>query len=333
MSKTIASSTVGLVALLVALTGFRAVQAQQPLQVTVDANNVWIRAGQAPILQYRYGDVPFKPYVKELYTPSGLNVLLDAPPDHLHHHGLMLACAVDNVDFWGEAPSQPGGHFEPLPGRQHHMEFSGVGVVGPEGHRLSWFAESVFWGSGPDRKPLLFEHRAVTARRIGTPMATVVTWASMLTPANGRESVVLSGAHYHGLGMRFIRSMDNDGEFRNPDNDPGVVFRGEERLSRSRWCAYTAKADGKLVTVAMFDHPENPRHPATWFTMAKPFAYMSATLRLHEEPLKVVANRRMALRYAVALWDGRPETSQIEELYGAWKKSPSDVAWSYWFKE
>ena len=67
-------------------------QAQQPpLQVTVDANSIWIQAGKSPVLQYRYGDVPFKPYIKELYTPGGLNILLDAPPDHLHHHGLMFA--------------------------------------------------------------------------------------------------------------------------------------------------------------------------------------------------------------------------------------------------
>ncbi len=108
---------------------------------------------------------------------------------------------------------------------------------------------------------------------------------------------MLSGSHYHGLGLRFVRSMDATGEFRNPDNDPGVIFRGEERLTRSRWCAYTAQADGKTVTAAMFDHPDNPRYPATWFTMAKPFAYMSATLRLHEEPLKV--SRRQAPDVAV----------------------------------
>ena len=75
------------------------------------------------MLQYRYGDVPFKPYVKELFTSSGINVLLDAPPDHLHHHGLMFACAVNNVDFWGEAVGSADGHFEPQPGKQRHQRF------------------------------------------------------------------------------------------------------------------------------------------------------------------------------------------------------------------
>jgi hypothetical protein len=73
----------------------------------------------------------------------------------------------------------------------------------------------------------------------------------------------------------------------------------------------------------MFDHPDNPRHPATWFTMARPFAYLSATLRLHEEPLKLVSGKPLTLRYGVALWDGRPETAQIDELHRQWVAMPT----------
>jgi len=41
-------------------------------------------------------------------------------------------------------------------------------------------------------------------------------------------------------------------------------------------------------------------------------------LCLHEEPLTVSADKPLRLRYAVALWDGRAETSRIEELYRTW---------------
>ena len=107
----------------------------------------------------------------------------------------------------------------------------------------------------------------------------------------------------------------------------GKVYRGDERLVRSKWCAYTAKskakpeADGKEITVAMFDHPNNERHPATWFTMSKPFAYLSATLSLHEEPFKLIAGSPLKLRYAVAIWDARPETEQIEKTYKTWAET------------
>jgi len=36
---------------------------------------------------------------------------------------------------------------------------------------------------------------------------------------------------------------------------------------------------------------------------------------LHEEPLKVFAGKPLTLRYAVALWDGRPEKSEIGKFY------------------
>ena len=293
-------------------------QAAGAQQIVIDANSLAVREGNATLLRYRYSDVRFKPYVKELFTPSGVNVLLDAPPDHLHHHALMFACAVNNVDFWGEAPVPAEGHFEPLPGKQQHLRFDDIAVIGPGGHRWSRYGESLRWVSGAKKEPLLDEQRTITAGRVGDPRVTLLTWESRLSVPQGKDSVVLGGSHYHGLGLRFIRSMDATGEFRNPDNDPGVIFRGEERLMRSRWCAYTAQADGKMVTVAMFDHPGNPRRPATWFTMAKPFAYMSATLRLHEEPLKVLAGKPLTLRYGVALWDGRPEIGQIDELYRQW---------------
>ncbi|MCL5281297.1 MAG: PmoA family protein [Planctomycetes bacterium] len=305
------------IALLVAL---RTANAQQ---VVVDANSLAVREGNSTLLRYHHSDVPFKPYVQELFTPSGANVLLDAPPDHLHHHALMFACAVNNVDFWGEAPGPVDGHFERLPGKQQHLRFDDVAVIGPVGHRWGRYGESLRWVSQPNSEPLLAEQRTITAGRIGDPAVTFLTWESRLSVPQGKDSIVLSGSHYHGLGLRFIRSMDATGEFRNPDNAPGAIFRGEERLTRSTWCAYTAQANGKTVTVAMFDHPDNPRHPATWFTMAKPFAYLSATLRLHEEPLKLVSGKALILRYAVVLWDGRPETTQIDRLYKQWVAMPT----------
>ena len=47
-------------------------------------------------------------------------------------------------------------------------------------------------------------------------------------------------------------------------------------------------------------------------------AYLSATMKLHKEPLKVSSDKPLVLRYAVALWDGRVEADQIEQLYRRW---------------
>jgi len=147
---------------------------------------------------------------------------------------------------------------------------------------------------------------------------SLVTWGTRLSPAAGRESIKLGGSHYFGLGMRLVQSMDKVGRFFNAEDKEGEGVRGRERLTRTRWWAYTAGAEGKPVTVAMFDDPENPRHPAWFFTMREHFAYISATLNLWKEPLEVKAGRPLALRYGVALWDGEVKAAEVEKLYKRW---------------
>lgn len=285
-----------------------------PLRVTIDANSVLVRSGQALLLRYSYGDVPFKPYVKELFTPNGLDILRDAPHDHLHHHALMFALAVDGVNYWEETPAS---------GRQTHGRFTEVVVREQSGLSNAGFTERLDWVDSLGQGALQ-ERRTVRVCQTAEPKATMMSWHSCLSVPEGKPAMTLTGAHYFGLGMRFIQALDGTGSFRNADGKPGTVFRGEEKLVRSDWCAYTAPADGKDVTVVMFGHPENARYPTMWFTMVKPFAYLAATLGLHEEPLEVTATQPLNLRYGVALCDGAVESKEIDRLYQQWLKSVSN---------
>ncbi len=290
--------------------------AENSMSITTGGNAVSINAGSQLLLRYPYRNVPFKPCVSQLFSPAGINILRDAPADHLHHHALMFAVKVDGVNFWEETPTA---------GKQLHKSFTDVktdtktDVVNDKRFEMrhASFTEHIDWTS-PNQELLLKERRTIDVRQ-GTDLgATLLTWQSKFELPNEKESATITGSHYHGLGMRFIKSMDSAGRHLNPDGKPGTVFRGNERLLRSTWCAYTANADGKPVTVAMFDHPQNPRHPATFFTMTKPFAYLSVTLNLHKEPLKVVSGKPLVLRYALAVWDGKVENDRIEKLYRLW---------------
>jgi hypothetical protein len=163
----------------------------------------------------------------------------------------------------------------------------------------------------------------LTADDVG---ATLIEWRSRLQTPSGKDSTVLTGNHYHGLGMRFLVSMDTDGRFFNADDKTGEIVRGDERLTPTKWCAFTAKADGKPVTVAIFDHPDNPRYPAKMFTMAKPFAYLSATRNEWKEPFVVKADKPLKLRCGVALWDGDVDKAAVERLYQRWLKMDKSMA-------
>ncbi len=296
----------GLVALSVLSAGCSGNSADR---VTVKPENgsLAVRTGGDVVLRYRYENVPFKPYVRELFTPSGVNVLRDAPADHLHHHALMFAVAADGVNFWEE---------QQRPGRQEHRSFAKIANVGGgRAASMAGFDEHLDWVNPRTGQVLLKEIRTIKAFGKADGDVTLMTWHTRLSPPTGKDSVTLSGSAYFGLGIRFLKSMDSGGSFVNSEGGSGVKGTNDKRAG---WCAYSAMADGKPVTIAVFDHPDNERHPATWFTMDNPFAYIAATLGLHKEPLKVESGRPLVLSYGVALWDGRIEAGRIGRVYDRW---------------
>jgi len=276
---------------------------QADLRVEADQSAVVFKLADKPLAKYQYVENPAKPYLAELYSPGGVNVLRDSPIDHKHHHGLMFAVAVDGVDFWAEGDKY---------GLQKHREGEEPRVIERDDRSWAVGTQKLDWVAPPNDKLLLQETRTMVVSRVTDSKATLVGGQLVLETPPGKDSVTLTGSPYFGLGMRFVQSMDKDGTFLNADGKTGVKGTNE---ARSAWCAYSASADGKPVTVAMFDLPQNPRHPATWFTMDEGFAYMAATLNLSKEPLKIQSGKPLVLRYAVAVWDGKVEKAQIDQLY------------------
>ena len=282
------------------------------LRITSDASSVSIFDGDRPVLHYRYTDVPMKPYADRLYSPAGVQVLCDSPADHKHHHGLMYALSVDGVNFWEENRANSG--------KEIGKSLSDVKTtVGGDVTRAG-FVQQIDWSAPSSMKPLLIERRAIDAVKADGLGATLLAWRCRLQTPPGKDSVVLAGSDYFGLGMRFVSSMDSGGCFFIAGGKVGEVLRGGERLTATKWCAYTAQADGHPVSVAVFDNPANPRFPATMFTLTKPFAYLSATLNQSKEPLAVKADKPLDLCYGVALWDGEVDQATVEKLYQRWLK-------------
>ena len=297
------------------LAGALSAGAQEPLEITSDEAVVTVKTADCPVAAYQFQPKPRKGFLDQLLSPAGVNILRDAPADHLHHHGLMFAIAVDGVDFWSEHEQC---------GYQKHAELADVKAYRRHGQSWCTFAQQVDW-VGPDAEALLLkEARTIDVCRMSDGGPTVVTWQARLEPPPGKSSVTITGSPYFGLGMRFVESMDKGGKFVNADGKTGVEGTNDVR---SAWCAYSAAADGKPVTVTMFDCPANPRFPATWFTMDSAFAYMAVTLNLSKEPLVIESGKPLELRYAVALWDGQIDPDRIEKLYrqlGEWF-SPADA--------
>jgi hypothetical protein len=290
---------------LVVMASQAALAADLTMKVVVDAKTVSITDGDRPVLRYRYGDVKFKPYVDELRTPSGVQILRDAPHDHLHHHGLMFAVAVDGVNYWEEKTAS---------GKQNHRTMGGIRIVQDEMGDLADFKHGLDWHGTGHVGIQMYESRVIRTWPAKKSGATVVMWRFAPELPVGKSSVSLGGANYYGLGARFLQSMDSTAKFFNAEGKTGVD--GTHGVT-SNWCAMTAMADGKPVTYAMFDHKDNPL-PITWFTMTEPFAYMSATAALDKKPIEMKADQPLVLAYFVAVWDGHKTAEEIARFHGAW---------------
>ncbi|GMW02096.1 MAG: hypothetical protein AMXMBFR84_32320 [Candidatus Hydrogenedentota bacterium] len=282
--------------------GWACAAAQTMTSLQQDASTVTVTQGGRILMRYRHGYVPYKPYVEVLCTPSGVNVIRDAPADHLHHHGLMFAITAGGVNFWEEAKA---------PGEQKHVSLEPI----PD-PALSGFMERIDWNTSKDGAALMHETRTLWTVNDDTLGAVILHWQTNLQPAKAMaaKGVELTGTNYHGLGLRFLASMDRTDGFFNANGDKGVAGTHEQR---SPWCAFTGYAEGSPVTIALFDHPSNPRHPATWFTMHTAFSYMSVTLNLHKE-LLLLTESGIELKYGIGLWDGTQNLETVEKGYRRW---------------
>jgi hypothetical protein len=283
------------------------------LKIVKDASTVSIFEGDRPVLRYRYAGGPMKPYADELISPAGVQILRDSPSDHKHHHGLMFALDVDGINFWEESEANSGQE-KAQPVQLLPETTNDAGRAG--------FEQTLTWVDPVANKPMLCERRVVSAYPSAGLGATLIDWRCRLTPPPGKDSVAVGGNHYFGLGMRFLHSMDTGGRFFCADKAIGPILHEDKRLTPTKWCAFAAKADGKPVTVAIFDSPDNVRFPGMKFTMLQPFSYLAATLsNVHElaiPPIALKAGRPLELRYGVALWDGDPDAATVEKVYQEW---------------
>jgi hypothetical protein len=247
---------------------------------------------------------PSKPYVAQLFAPGEKPVPLldDSPPDHFHHHGLMLALGADKTDFWTEKGAPNIGTQKPLETKRLPNN-QGTSQI------IRWLSH--------ENKNLLDEVRVIRVLADKEPAVNWLVWNSMLTPAAKVDSVELNGRHYFGLGMRFLPPFANTTRFSFLGGGEARVVRGDERLTPARACAATASVDGKPVTLVMFDHKENPR-PALWFTMSAPFSYLSATQGLMDKPQSLAKGKTWNLRYGIAIVQGDVDQARLQTLETRW---------------
>ena len=302
--------------LTLALAGLAAPSAPAATAITVQSTlsppTEWtISQGTNTLLVYSFAPTKFKPYVKALAPLGGANILRDAPFDHLHHHALMFAIAVNGLNFWEEISGS---------GVQKPVESPAPEIgTDPDGlpqatirQTINWLApQDAFLPNSPELA-LLVERRTLTLTVNEASKEVALRWKSAFEVGGKTNTVALSSAGhpYFGLGMRFLQELDPLAEHFHADGRPYLTGTKQD-LSPHAWSAVSFDRPAAPATIALFDHPSNARSPSVFFSMKRPFAYLSATQAIDKEPLIYRTGDKWELNYLITIY---PEAKAKETL-------------------
>jgi hypothetical protein len=232
--------------------------------------------------------------------------------DHHHHRSLWYSHgAVNGVDFWAESAKS---------GKIVHdrlLEAKSGADAGVVRASHQWIA--------PDGAVVCTDEWTF---RVYARPANERVFDFDVTLKAGARDVVFGDTKEGSMAMRIAESMKLRGGDKKPGKGRIVNSEGQKDDDtwgkRARWCDYYGPVDGRTVGVAIFDHPQNPRHPTYWHVRfyglfgANPFGIHDFTNG--KEPkgagdFKVPAGQRVTFRYRFYLHEGDTQQAQVAARY------------------
>jgi hypothetical protein len=275
-----------------------------------------VQVGGELFTEYHYQGAS-RPFLYPVLGPGGVPLTRNWPMqtmpgeqhDHPHQKSLWWEHGdINGHDFWSE---------EPRAGKTLHEKFLEVksgadaGViratnnyVASDGTLVARDERTLHFYRRTDGRMLDFE---ITIRGVGGPLVF----------GDSKEGT---------MGMRINEAM----RLTRPNNQPGVghivnsegVRDGETWGKRAEWVDYYAPLNGQVVGIAIFDHPQNPRHP-TWWHVRDYGLFAANPFGLHEfekKPpgagkLTVPAGESITFRYRFFFHRGDERAGQVAEHY------------------
>ncbi|MGI8989961.1 MAG: DUF6807 family protein [Bryobacteraceae bacterium] len=270
---------------------------------------------------YMAGEGVTKPYLWPVRAASGTSVTRAWPmeklpeedkekKDHPHQRGIWFAHEnVNGIDFWNNEASYTE------PPRRGRMVLKKVGEV-TSGKDKGSFTAGFDW---TDRQGnvVLTETRVMTF--YSEPELRTIDFDITLTSV---QNVVWGDAKDGAFGIRLRPILDEQGGTGKIVNADGLVGEAQVWGKPSNWCDYSGTIRGEKVGVAIFDHPENPRHPVRWHVRgyglfaANPFGLSVFTKDNSENgALTVDAGKSLRFRYRVVVHPGDAKSAGLPTLY------------------
>lgn len=264
-------------------------------------------------------------YFYPVIGPGGVKMTRDYPMvpnsegeehDHPHHRSLWYSHGeVNGVDFWSESSKA---------GKIVHDKFIEVKSGRNEGVLRStckWVA--------PDGTTTLTDER--TFRVYARPNHERLFDFEITLTAPASQEVVLGDTKEGTMAVRLNETMRLKSNKANQGKPTGHIVQatgvrdGDTWGKPSSWCDYYGPVEGKTVGLALFDHPQNPRHP-TWWHVRDYGLFAANPFGLHDfekKPtgagnLAIGAGKSMTFRYRFYIHEGDTEQAKVAERFKAY---------------
>ncbi len=261
---------------------------------------------------YHYRDVD-RPFFYPVIGPTGVNVTrhwpmkdgTDEQHDHRHHHSLWFTHGdVNGHDFW----SHGRGPKIVQDGPAEIESKDGVAVLKCKN---KWLAK--------DGKPVCTDERVHRFSTCGK--CRIIDFAITVSACDGK--VVFGDTKEGSMAIRLAPTMRlkgtvGTGHIVNSAGDRDNKTWGK----RAAWCDYYGPLEGKTVGVAIFDHPDNPRHPTWWHVRnyglfaANPFGiHYFEKKKKGAGDLTVPAGKSVTFRYRFYFHEGDEKEGRVAAMY------------------
>ncbi|MGC8744617.1 MAG: PmoA family protein [Verrucomicrobiia bacterium] len=235
----------------------------------------------------------------------------DEEHDHPHHRSLWFSHgSVNGIDFWSE---------EPKAGKIVHDSFFELN----SGKDFGIIRSTSKW-IAPDGKVVMTDERLFKV--YNTPENERLLDFEITLKAPENEDVILGDTKEGSLGIRIAESMRLTRGKNRPGEGHIIQSTGVKDNAtwgkRAEWCDYYGPVDGKIVGIAIFDHPDNPRHPTYWHVRdyglfaANPFGIHD----FEKKPsgtgdMKIPAGKSVTYKYRIYIHQGNETEAKVAEKY------------------
>ena len=299
--------------------------ATKGVQITKLDDRLRVDINGALFTEYFFKDVP-RPFCYPLIGPGDapmtrnwpMKTTPDEEHDHPHHRSLWFTHGdVNGTDFWSEAKNF---------GKIIHEDFDEI----KSGKDFGLIRSHNKWVAA-DGKLVCTDVRSLRIYAPKNPSERVIDFEITVHASDG--DLVFGDTKEGSMAIRLNEDMRLKRKGKEGKghivNSAGV--RDDDTWGKkAEWCDYYGPVNDKIVGVAIFDHPKNPRHPTWWHVRdyglfaANPFGKHDFEKLSDKEAgnLKVLSGQSITFRYRLYLHEGDEKQATVAERFAEYARQP-----------